>query len=278
LRFGRRLLAGTVVAAGAGAAWSLFEAQWVERDEIDVELARLPAALDGFRLLHLSDLHLGTLSLNWRAVDVALAWAQEHDPELIVITGDLVSRRGGKAKLEQALDRLRARHGVYAILGNHDVDEARDPFARPTDLSDLGAAGATLLRDEGRSFDVRGVRVQVVGVDPRTYRAGESMPAARVDAHARFRILLSHYPEIVRYVPTGIFDLVLAGHLHGGQICLPSPWGKIHLKDMRSQYWEGLFETRAGVLHVSRGLGTSLVPFRFLARPQATLLTLRPRR
>jgi len=115
----------------------------------------------------------------------------------------------------------------------------------------------------------------VVGVDPVTYRRGGSQPAERTDDGAALRILLCHYPDIVRWVPPGLFQLVLAGHFHGGQICVPSPWGRLRLKDLRATYWEGLFETRAGLLHVSRGLGTSFVPFRLLARPEATMLTLR---
>ena len=259
-------------------AWGLFEAQWVERREVDVPLRRLPPALDGFRILHLSDLHLGTLSPAGRALDQAVAWAQEAPPDLVAITGDLVRRAGGRGKLDEALGRLPARFGIVAILGNHDVDDARDPFSRPTDLSDLQAAGAVLLRDGEWTCEVAGARVQVVGTEPAAYKRGRSRPAERVDEAAALRILLCHYPEVVRRLPPGAFDLVLAGHYHGGQICLPTPWGKLRLKDLRGSYWEGLFATEAAALHVSRGLGTSLVPFRFLARPEATMLTLRASR
>ncbi len=263
--------------AVAGAAWSLFEAQWVERRRLDVSLSGLPEALDGFRLLHLSDLHLGTLSLAGRAFDRVLAWAEDEPPDVVAITGDLVTRRGGRAKLEDVLSRLPARYGIYAVLGNHDVDDARDPFTRPTDIAGLRAADTVLLRDDARTFAVDGARVQVVGVDPATYRRGNSRPAERVDAGADVRILLCHFPDIVRALPTGVFDLVLAGHYHGGQICVPSPWGKVRLKDLRGTYWQGLYAVRGATLHVSRGLGTSFVPFRLLARPEATLLTLRRR-
>ncbi len=261
--------------AGVGAGWSLMEAQWVERRRLDVSLARLPEALDGFRVLHLSDLHLGTLSFAGRALDRAVEWAEDEPPDLVAVTGDLVTRRGGREKLEELLSRLPARHGVFAVLGNHDVDDARDPFTRPTDLSDLRAAGAVLLRDDERTLDVDGTRVQVVGVDPATYRLGASRPAERADAGAGLRILLCHFPDVVRTLPAGVFDLVLSGHYHGGQICVPSPWGKVRLKDLRGTYWEGAYEARGATLHVSRGLGTSFVPFRLLARPEVTLLTLR---
>ncbi|HYP22254.1 MAG TPA: metallophosphoesterase, partial [Actinomycetota bacterium] len=222
--------------------------------------------------------HLGTLSAAGRALDKAVAWAQEDRPDLVAITGDLVRRPGGRGKLDDALGRLPSRYGIVAILGNHDVDDARDPFSRPTDLSDLHDAGTTLLRDSEWSTDVSGVTVQVVGMDPASYKLGRSRPVERADASAGLRILLCHYPEVVRRLPPGVFDLVLAGHYHGGQICLPTPWGKVRLKELRGTYWEGLFATEAAAMHVSRGLGTSLVPFRFLARPEATVLTLRASR
>lgn len=266
---------GAEIAAGLGAAWSLFESQWVEFRRLDVLLAGLPRELDGFRVLHLSDLHLGMLSLGPRALDRAVRWSAETRPDLIAITGDLVTRRGGKGKLEAALAQLEAPHGVFAVLGNHDVDDARDPFTRPTDLSDLQEAGAVLLRDDERTISVGRAQVQVVGVDPASYRERESRPAERIDEEADLRILLCHFPEVVRTQPPTAFHLVLAGHYHGGQIAVPTPWGKLHLKEFRSDYREGLFETPAGVLHVSRGLGTAFVPFRFFARPEATLLTLR---
>ena len=262
---------------GLTAAWSLFEAQWVELRELELPLDGLPPELDGFRILHLSDLHLGTLSPAGRALERAVAWAAERSPDLGAITGDLVRRPDGREALERALARLPARHGIVAVLGNHDVDDARDPFSRPTDLADLHAAGALLLRDEARTFEVAGARVQVVGVDPAAYKNGSSRPVERADPSADLRILLCHYPEVVRRLPPGVFQLVLAGHYHGGQICVPTPWGKLRLKDVRGSYWEGLFATRAAALHVSRGLGTSFVPFRLLARPEATVLTLRSR-
>jgi len=233
-----------------------------------VRVAGLPAALDGFRVLHLSDLHLGTVSFSGRAVGKAVAWAEEEPPDLVAVTGDLVTRARGLGALQEALERLAAVAPVAVILGNHDVDDSRDPFRHPPDFSRLDFP---VLRDGEAEYGP----VQVVGVDPITYRTGESRPAERADASAEVRILLCHYPEVVRRLPPGVFTLVLAGHYHGGQICLPTPWGKLRLKDFRAPYWQGLHETPAGTLHVSRGLGVSFVPFRFLARPEATMLTLR---
>ena len=267
--------------AGAGAAlggYSAFEAQWVEFHVVDVPISGLPPELDGLRIAHVSDFHLGTFSQNVRTLGKAADWIATRRPDLVAITGDLVSRPSGRGELDRFLRRLDVPFGVYAVLGNHDVEEARDPFSRPTDLSDLHAAGTVLLRDDERSFEVNGVRVQVVGIDPVTYRAGSSRPAERADADAAVRLLLSHYPHVVDLLPPGIFHLVLAGHLHGGQICVPTPWGKVRLEHLWAPYWEGFFTRPGGALHVSRGLGTSFVPFRLLARPEATELVLHKKR
>jgi predicted MPP superfamily phosphohydrolase len=257
-----------------GAAWSLFESQWLQFNHRDVRIDGLPGELDGFRILHLSDLHLGTVSFNGRVVERAVAWASHQEFDLVAVTGDLLSRRRGEPALRRVLPALRAAHGIFAVLGNHDIAETRDPLAdaRPVTDSELAA---TLLVDSSESFDVRGHRVQVAGADPHAFVHARRRLHELADADATLRILLCHFPEVVRRLPAGFFHLVLAGHLHGGQICLPAPWGKVRLQHPRAPYWEGLHRTRAGMLHVSRGLGTAFVPFRFLARPEVTALTLR---
>jgi uncharacterized protein len=258
----RRILQPIGAAAGIGAAWGLFEAQWVELREVETRVDRLPPELDGFTILHLSDFHLGTLSLNGRTLERAVAWSEEEEVDLVALTGDLLSRRRGEARLIDALRRFRSRHGVYAVLGNHDVDEARS------------ALGTGLLEDSSVVVDIRGKRVQLAGGGP-----GEDWKWRKLerlaDPDADLRILLFHFPDVTQWLAPASYDLILAGHLHGGQICLPTPRGKLRLEHLRAHHWEGVDETPAGTLHVSRGLGTSFVPFRFLARPEATKLVLR---
>jgi len=264
--------------AGAGAAgvlgWSLFESQWVEFRVEEVELSGLPPELDGLTIVHLSDFHLGTISFNGRALERAVRWASETPCDIVAITGDLLSRRRGEPQLEEAVAALQPRLGVFAVLGNHDVEVTRDPFSQSTDASVVENAGAILLENDSVLRTVNGKTVQIVGGDqslgPYWRLLGEF-----ADPEADFRILLFHFPDVVRHLPPGAFDLVLAGHLHGGQICVPTPRGKVRLEHLRASHWEGVHETPAGTLHVSRGLGTSFVPFRFLARPEATRLVLR---
>jgi uncharacterized protein len=266
-----------VAAAGAGTAlaWSLFESQWLEFVELDLPVAGLPPELDGLRILHLSDFHLGALGLNAHTLARAVSWAERRDPDLVVVTGDLLTHPRGEATLRRCLGRLRARYGAYAVLGNHDVAETRDPFSKASDIGDLDDAGVHLLSDSAHVFEARGVRVQVAGVSPAAYMLRRADPDRLADPAAAFRILLCHFPEIVDVVSPGTYAVALAGHLHGGQICVPYPGGKLRLSHVRGAYWEGVFRIDGTTLHVSRGLGTTFVPFRLFARPEATELVLR---
>ena len=210
------------------------------------------------------------LSLNGLALERALRWAEARDADLVAITGDLLARRRGEPALERAVARLARRSPVFAVLGNHDVGESRDPFSRPADTNVATEAGAVLLADSSATIELRGVRVQVAGAAVRGRGGLEEL----ADLDAAFRVLLCHYPQIVDSLPAGAFQLVLAGHTHGGQICVPYPGGKLRLEHLGAPYWEGVYRRSAATLHVSRGLGTSFVPFRFLARPQATELVI----
>ncbi len=154
------------------------------------------------------------------------------------------------------------------MLGNHDLAISRDPQARASNLTELEPA--RLLRDEGELLELRGRSVWIAG----------RVSAARIDPNslsrdADFRILLCHYPRVLDRLEPGRFELVLAGHMHDGQITIPYPGGKLRLAHPTARYANGVYRTPAAVMHVSPGLGTTFVPFRFAARPEATELVLR---
>jgi uncharacterized protein len=270
-----RSRAGTLLGSVAGAAvgWGWFEAGWVRLRSLDVPLPRLPAELAGLRIAHLSDFHFGLPSRGTRAVERAVAWVTSRNPDLVVITGDLVSRPRGEAALREVIQRLGR---PFVVLGNHDVEHSRDPFSRAAGLDDL--TPARLLVDEAETIELRGQRVQIVGVDPRAYRQGTSRPWELVDESAQLRILLCHFPYVLDFLPPGAFDLVLCGHMHDGQISLPLGRGRRYrFAHPRTRYATGFYERPGGTMHVSPGLGTTFVPFRFFARPEATELVLQPR-
>jgi predicted MPP superfamily phosphohydrolase len=275
--FGGR--AGPILGALAGIAtggvgWGWFEAGWARLEKLDVALPGLPEELRGLRIAHLSDFHLGGPGRGRHAVERAVAWVEEQQPDLTLISGDLLARASGEAQLRALIARL---PNCFTILGNHDLAISRDPFSERTALSELDPA--TLLSDEGVTIDLRGKRVYIAGADPRsrwakTRRQAAYLAVPREDAD--LRILIAHYPYLVDELPPGAFDLVVAGHMHDGQICIPYPGGKVRLAHLGAPYNRGLYRRPGGVLHVSSGLGTTFVPFRFAARPEATELVLQP--
>jgi predicted MPP superfamily phosphohydrolase len=263
----KRLLAAA--AAGGALAWGHFEAGWVRFRVLEVPIPGLDEELAGLRIAHLSDFHLGVPSRGAKAVERAVTWAEQREPDLVLVSGDLLSRPSAAPQLRSLLDRL---SNCYAVLGNHDFADSRDPFAQPSGTVDVGRT--VLLSDDSRTVELRGRRVQIAGVDPRSYMAGTARPGRLVDPEADLRILLCHFPDVIDRIQPGAFHLVLSGHMHAGQICLPFPGGRLRLAHMRWDYVHGLYVHPAGVLHLSPGLGTTFLPFRFLARPEGTELIL----
>ena len=254
------------------AAWGLVESGSPRLRRLELEVPGLPAELDGLRIVHLSDFHLGVPSPGVLAVERGVAWAAERAPDLVAITGDLLTRPEGEPRLRGLVERLTA--PTYAVLGNHDLAIARDPLARPSALREL--APARLLSDEGELLELRGRTVWVAGAHPRVlYRRRRRTDPNALSRAADFRILLCHFPRVLDRLEPGRFELVLAGHMHDGQIAVPYPGGKLRLAHPGARYVSGVYRSRAAVMHVSPGLGTTFVPFRFAARPEATELVLR---
>ena len=241
-------------------------------------MAGLPRELDGFTILHLSDLHAGTPSLNMRAFRKGVDFGVECGADLVALTGDIVSHPRASRRVVEELERLRPPFGIVAVLGNHDVGASNDPFSRGVDHRRLGRrAGDAAERpgphDRGVGRAHRGGRPRRGGVARRPCdRRPESSSRARRD----LRLLLAHFPEAAEELAPGTADLVLCGHLHGGQICLPTPWGKLRLAHGVHRFREGIYRDGETTVVVTRGLGTTLVPFRVAARPEVSLLRLRP--
>jgi predicted MPP superfamily phosphohydrolase len=259
----------------AGLAASGLESVTLRKRVRDLPLAGLPGELDGLTILHVSDVHAGYgpgLTLLRRCVD----WARELEPDLVAVTGDLVARRRAGPAFAAATGELvaAARHGAYAVLGNHDLARGRDPFSQGWDAGDLG--GLTLLDGAATELTVRGRRISIAGAsaERRLDEIGYD-PATHLDVSADLRILLCHFPDVLPQLAPGWANLVLAGHLHGGQICIPWPGGRVGLAHPRSGPVSSIESCNGTVMHVSPGLGTTFVPFRLFAQPEVTLLRLR---
>jgi uncharacterized protein len=241
------------------------QAWQVEYTERTLHLPRLPAAWEGLTILHLSDLHLcGTPDRAWfRAVmDRCAAW----EPDLIAVTGDLADGLDYIRWIAPVLGRLRCKIAAFAILGNHDEWYAPDKVRRR-----LRRIGMHVLGNRWEQIDVRGEPLVVIGQESPWFPPPPDLSGCPVGP---FRLCLSHTPDNIRWAQRAGVDLMLSGHVHGGQIRLPLIGSILVPSRYGRRYDCGVFEEAPTVLHVSRGLGGDH-PLRFLCRPEATRLILR---
>lgn len=235
-----------------------------------ITLPRMPAGRE-LRIVHITDLHMsGRVAKEYFVALVAAANALE--PDLIMLTGDLVERTACLSWLPDTLGKLRAAEGVYYVLGNHDL--RIDHHRLMQELNDLGLihVGGTwreaVVRDT--PIVIAGNELPWLGPAPRT--AG--MPP-RETSGLPLRILLAHAPDQFGWARRHDFDLILAGHNHGGQIRLPLLGAILAPSISGVRYAGGTFRRENTVLHVSRGTG-GLTPFRWNCTPEIALLVLGP--
>jgi predicted MPP superfamily phosphohydrolase len=228
-----------------------------------VRLLRLPNAFDGFAILHLSDLHADMSGPALQRV-AELASGLEYD--LCVLTGDYRGRtRGDYAPSLEGVARLREalRGDIYAVLGNHDSIAM---------VPDLEALGIRVLLNECVVIERGPASIYLAGVDDaHFYRADNIEKAAADIPHGSVSILLSHTPEIYRQAAHTGFDLMLSGHTHGGQICLPGGVPILLEADLPRAFGAGAWRHAGMAGYTSVGAGSSVVPVRFNNRPEITL-------
>jgi predicted MPP superfamily phosphohydrolase len=233
-----------------------------------IRLRRLPRELDGFRIVQLSDLHHSPFTSR-QQIERAIETANSLRPDIVALTGDYVSKeREYAAPCAELLGELRARHGVYAVLGNHDH---WTDAALITDL--FRAEGITVLVNQGMRFEKNGAAFWLAGVDD-TMVGLEDLPLALAgSSEQEFKLLLAHNPVILRRAARAGVDLVLSGHTHGGQVSLRSDRNASGRP--RRRLLKGLARQGETQIYVTRGLGTVVLPVRFGCPPEVSLLELR---
>ena len=269
---------GGLVTAGPLAYSVGVEPRWLEVTHTAIPLSRPAPLREPVRIVQLSDFHLSrVVSLDFIAESVALALAQK--PDLIALTGDYCTR--GPRQLEEyakVLAPLAAAAPTFACLGNHDGG-AYTKFWKGRGTIDqtigfLKAANIPCLVNEGRAIIVRGQPFQIVGTGD--YWTGMCAPTVafretppRGDA---VRIVLNHNPDAKDGFRKSDWDVMLCGHTHGGQVCLPFIGPPIVPVDDR-RYIAGLYRWENRWLHITRGVG-NLHGIRFNCRPEVSVLTL----
>ena len=260
--------------------WILWSNTALEVNEYEIVNDRIPQGFDGFRIAQISDLHNAEFG---ERNEKLIQLLSQTDPDIIVITGDLIDSR--HTDIEIALDFARQAvklAPVYYVSGNH---EARVPEYEDLKIG-LVKAGVVILENQKVEITREGESITLMGIDDPSFQEdylfGDSESVARQaienlqNESDGYTVLLSHRPELFDlYVETEM-DLVFSGHAHGGQFRLPFIGGLIAPNQgFFPKYDAGLFSEGSTNMIVSRGVGNSIIPIRFNNRPEIVLVTLR---
>ena len=260
---------------------TLLERRRFEVDHLDIRLGDLSSDISHLTLVQLTDIHVGPFMSAEELAEYVEA-ANRLKPDLIALTGDFVT--GSESEVDPCvttLAGLKARYGVFACIGNHDI------YARAADkLASLFAEkGIQTLRNDAVTLQVGGSKVSMLGIDDlRTGRPDLSRALKTADRNpGEVKIMLSHRPEIFPKAAKGGVDLVLSGHYHGGQVKLSQSAEGLSIARLLTPYAEGLFQLprqqswagKSSHLFVSRGVGITGLPIRINCPPQIAHLTLR---
>lgn len=231
-----------------------------------ITLPGLPQAFEGFTLLQLSDLHLDMHPQTPHAIAEAV---RELDYDLCVITGDFRARTYGSIEpVLEALDRIRPHfHSeIYAVLGNHDSIRQ---------VPGIEALGIRLLLNESIPITRGNTQIILAGVDdPHYYRTDNLAVVCETIPDNTISLLLSHSPELYRHAAHAGFDLMLSGHTHGGQICLPGGIPLYCNMNAPRHLCRGPWQHHSMQGYTSTGSGVSVVEVRYNCPPEITLHTL----
>ena len=259
--------------------WTAWGNTALELNTYTISSCELPDAFDGYRIAHVSDLHNAEFGdRNQRLLEML----REAEPDMIAITGDLIDSRKTNIAVALAFAEEAVKFApCYYVSGNHE--------ARVSEYQDLKtgleAAGVTVLDDAQVKIEVSGESITVIGVNDPSFHADYLTSAAAVmdrklselsSEDAGFAILLSHRPELFDTYVAHDMDLILTGHAHGGQFRLPLIGGLIAPNQgLFPKYNDGLYSEGNTNMIVSRGLGNSIIPFRFNNRPEVVLIELK---
>jgi len=259
-------LTGLVIAAYG----ILVRRRWFVVKEVTIPIPGLAPELDGLRIAHLSDLHIGAITpKSWGERWVRAANAQAAD--LTVITGDMVtSGVEFHEDIAAVVGELRAPLGVFVSMGNHDYFGEGEPL-----ISLLEERGAEVLRNEGRVLERNGKRFYLAAIDDTWTRRDDLKKALASRPAGTMSILLAHDPERFLHAAKAKVDLTLSGHTHGGQLAVPFLARVLSLSHLTHHFHLGLYRKGPSTLYVHPGLGTTGPPIRIGVAPAVVVHTLR---
>jgi uncharacterized protein len=277
----RRFLGLTAAALGAAGLVGdsiLFEPNRPQLVRQELALPRWPAALDGYKVVVLSDFHYDPV-FSVHPLRAAIPVVNALQPDLIVLTGDFVTEPSfGRSRRKAAfasepcarlLRQMKAQHGLWAVMGNHDA--VTDPVLI---ASILRSSGIQVLLNQSMPIEHAGGRFWLSGVDDVMQGNSDLDATLATVPKQEPTVLLAHEPDYADFVARHPVDLQISGHSHGGQVRLPF-LPPFYEPPLARKYVAGLYKVGPLTLYTNRGLGTVGFPIRFDCPPEITLLTIR---
>ncbi len=266
----KRLWVIILIALLLFAAKAYYDTNSIEVRHYQIENSSLGEVLNGLKVAHLSDLHVKTIGLRESKI---LEILKEEKPDLIFITGDLISFQGPYEPVMSFLYQLKPPLGVYAVLGNTEYSNENGSCTlchkeKSRNLKE--SHGVVFLRNSSGPLKVNGKVINIIGVDDPVLKKSDLKIALKGANPDHPSIVLAHSPEIFDEASEFGFDLLLSGHTHGGQIFLTKYLRKIFPLEASLEFIEGFFQKGKLLMYVSRGIGTSYVPFRLGVKPEIT--------
>lgn len=259
-----RQLAGNVSKIAKNA---IDEATSLSIERVEITLERLPKMLDGFRIVHLSDIHHSPFT-NIEHIKRTVKVANRLKPHLLALTGDYVSHEEKYIEpVAHVLGQLQAEFGTYACLGNHDHWTSADLV-----VEEFTKAGIRMLVNEGFRFEARGRSFWLAGVDDHMVGKTDIRAALKGSYPDEMKLLLAHNPIIFRRATRLGVDLTLSGHTHGGQVKVRDPEKRML---PRRRLSSGLHQRKESQIYITRGIGTVVLPIRYQCPPEISVLELR---
>lgn len=269
----RQFLKIGALSTGAGALLSSYpffiERYIVQVNTYKIPVPDLPKAFDNFRILHLTDLHLGPLVQDY-FIDDVIQKSNALPKEMIVCTGDYVNKRDSSGYIDQVwplIAKLKARYGVFNVLGNHDhwADFDRSLYW-------LNQTGQN-IRHQAKAIEKDGQRIWIAGAgDLWEDKIGIDQALQNVPDN-ECRIVLAHNPDTADEAFQQRVDLMICGHTHGGQVKIPFIGAPI-LPVENKKYSSGFIRSEKTNLFISRGIGWAIIPVRFNCYPEIAILQL----
>lgn len=265
----RLFLKRSAAAATAGGLAGTFAGSHaLDETHVDVPIASLPPALEGFRIAFAADFHLGKY-FPLSGVKSAVKKLRAFEPDLVLLGGDYIL--GSDDFFEPcfgALDSLEAPHGVWAVPGNHDNRRGLAAFRQAASKTRV-----TTLVNEGAAVGPAG-KLWIAGLDD-MWGGGPNMEEASAGKPPGAPVIaVGHNPYTADEIPPGSADLILSGHTHGWQIYVPLVTRALVPENM-ARYRAGFYRAKGGLLYVTRGVGLSLSRFRLWCPPEIVLFTLK---